>query len=93
MFVLLKSMKFFNNNKKLAYMPYYRRIPYLIADFHVVVSNFRDLCLGIELISPEKIVVSNAEQLLGLVALEKSLGIEVGFGDINQAIELEASNI
>ena len=39
---------------------------------------------------PAKIVVSDAEQLLGLVALEKSLGIEVGFGNINQAVDFEA---
>lgn len=38
---------------------------------------------------PAKIVISDAEQLLGLVALEKSLGIEVGFGDIDQAINFE----
>ena len=86
--------------------PFYPRICTLL-------DNKNDLCLGMELISPEKlvgltlrdlvlksisdqksipakIVVSNAEQLLGLVALEKSLGIEVGFGDIDQAIEFEA---
>lgn len=40
---------------------------------------------------PAKIVVSKSEQLLGLIALEKSLGIEVGFGDMDQAIEFEAS--
>ncbi len=78
-----------------------------------VLDNTNDLCLGMELISPEKIaglalrdlvlksisdqkyipakiVVSNAEQLLGLITLEKILGIEVGFGDIDQAIEFEA---
>ncbi len=86
--------------------PFYPRICTLL-------DNKNDLCLGMELISPEKvvgltlrelvlksisvqksipakIVVSDAEQLLGLVALEKSLGIEVGFGDIDQAIEFEA---
>lgn len=86
--------------------PFYPRICTLL-------DNKNDLCLGMDLISPEKfvgltlrelvlksisnqksipakIVVSDAEQLLGLIALEKSLGIEVGFGDIDQAIEFEA---
>ncbi|MFZ3231742.1 MAG: hypothetical protein WA160_16155 [Pseudobdellovibrio sp.] len=79
-----------------------------------VLDNTNDLCLGMDLISPEKIaglalrdlvlksiseqktipakiVVSKSEQLLGLIALEKSLGIEVGFGDMDQATEFEAA--
>ena len=31
----------------------------------------------------------HAAKVLGLIALEKSLGIEVGFGDMDQATEFE----
>ena len=65
----------------------------LISPEKVVGLTLRDLVLksiSDQKSIPAKIVVSDAEQLLGLVALEKSLGIEVGFGDIDLATEFEA---
>lgn len=120
--LLLRRLKNLKIDKKQTWLvhDFYSREPVLEKDrpFYSricsVLDNKNDLCLGMELISPEKIaghalrdlvlksisdqkyipakiVVSKSEQLLGLIALEKSLGIEVGFGDMDQAIEFEAA--